>query len=304
MTCKVQLRQLRRLGVSNFITKAATKQHQRDLVRRLTNSSMKPRRYSGLAACTAEQCGRRRCSEACWFGNRRRLLQIIPVVYRLLQQTNPVYEVRVVRGVWARPFGKLNKASIAAANKLNCRALDKLYNPNVIAVGTFKASVTPESSEKQWICEIHEIVAGAVEKEDLERVFTAKRHTDGIQTLRVEQVDDLGAAIHAVLTYNLQSWQHPFYEGPRYRAKKAQRAEYYRWLLGLLPNARMVRYGCDRYFHRLTKPLRLPKPKKKRPYPYWLEKYQFGGDWWAEKIAEPPRELVSRRDQQKHERKR
>jgi hypothetical protein len=264
--------------VSTLITSANTKQLQRDLVRRLSNSSADPRRYSGLSGCKAKKCGRQRCSEACWFGNRRQLLQTIPVVYRLLQRAGTAYEVRVIRGVWGRPFGELHEASIAAANKLNRRALDKLCDRNLIAVGTFKASVASEKSEKRWICEIHEIVAGAVDKAELERAFEAKRHTDEIQSLRVEEVNDLAGTIHAVLSYNLQCWKHPFYKLPSHRAKKAQRAEYYRWLSGLRPGARMVRYGCDRYFNELSKRPRFPKPKKKRPYPYWLELYQFGTD--------------------------
>jgi len=115
---------------------------------------------------------------------------------------------------------------------LNRRALDKLHDRNLIAVGTFKASVAPANSEKRWICEIHEIVAGAVEKADLERVFEAKRHTDEIQSLRVEKIEDVAATVHAVLNYNLQCWQHPFYEGQSYRAKKTQRAEYLQLAIG------------------------------------------------------------------------
>jgi hypothetical protein len=62
------------------------------------------------------------------------------------------------------------------------------------------------------------------------------------------------------------------------RAVKAQRREFYRWLLGLSPGARIIRYGCDRYFNKLEKrsrPIRA-KIKKKRPYPYWLQHYFFG----------------------------
>jgi hypothetical protein len=52
----------------------------------------------------------------------------------------------------------------------------------------------------------------------------------------------------------------------------AQVEEFYRWLLGLTPDARMIRYGCDRYFNKLEKQPRMlePKVRKKRPYPYWL----------------------------------
>ena len=61
-----------------------------------------------------------------------------------------MYEVRFVRGFWARPFGQLRQTNVAAAKKLNGRALDKLFNPKLVAVGTFKVSATPERGQL-WI---------------------------------------------------------------------------------------------------------------------------------------------------------
>lgn len=289
MSMKRQIRRITKLGISNFATVERTERLQKDLVKRLQSSPLRPRRYAGLEDCSADKCRRHRCIEACWFANRRRLLQQIPLVHRLLRRAGTAYEVRVIRGVWARPYGKLNEVSIAAANKLNRRALDKLYNPKLIAVGTFKAAVAPAHSGELWICEIHEIVAGEVEKADLERVFGTKRYTDEIQSLRVKKIDNLGPAIHAVLSCDLQGWQHPFNELAAWRPKKAQRAEFYRWLIGLKPGARLVRVGCDRHFNKLTKQARTAKPRKPRPNPTWLEPFQFGKPWWRNTGRHPKR---------------
>jgi hypothetical protein len=279
MSHKNPVRKLQELGIINFPSKRRTKRPQKDLIDRLQSSSVRPRRYSNLQYCNAIKCGRHRCSEACWFGNRQRLLQQIPTVYRLLETiAGPAHEVRVVRGVWARSFNELNRASIEAANKLNRRALDRLYRPNIIAVGSFKAAVAPEDYGKLWICEIHQIVAGDVSKEELERAFETKNFSAEFQSLRVTEIENLGQAIHAVLSYDLQGWQHPFNELAAWRAKKAQREEFYCWLLDLKRDARLIRYGCDRYFNKLTnKKPKSPKPRKPRPYPRWLEPYMYYG---------------------------
>jgi hypothetical protein len=98
----------------------------------------------------------------------------------------------------------------------------------------------------------------------------------------VKEVQDLGPILSEVLRSELSGWQHPWrHEIPPERPTKAQRREFYGWLLGLSPRARLIRYGCDRYFNALEKRPRPPPPPKrprKRPYPYWLEKYFFGGE--------------------------
>ena len=54
-----------------------------------------------------------------------------------------------------------NEAGIAAARQLNRRALDRLYDCGIVAVGSFKVAPSPPHEEKPWICEIHQVVAGA-----------------------------------------------------------------------------------------------------------------------------------------------
>ena len=214
-----------------------------------------------------------------------------------------MFEVRLIRGAWARPFGTLNETSIEAAKKLNRWALDKLYDPKIIAVGAFKVAPASSMMRPLWAAEIHQLVAGATQ-EDLERIFAAHRTPKQFQDgLLVRSVTNLGQAVSDVLRRDVRTWQHPG-AGARSdeRPPKAGRTEYYSWLLGLGLDECLVRYGCDRYFNRIQKRrnIRL-KPPKPRPYPYWLQPYMFGnGGRWArglqptDMMYEPRRKVASR----------
>jgi hypothetical protein len=290
MNTQKQLRRIAKLGIGNFETVADVERLQGDLLQRLERSSIDPDRYNGLADCTLSCCGREECMAACCFGNFRRRLRQVPAALRLLENARPPFhEVRIIRGVWSRPFGKLRKSSIAAAKQLNRRVLDALYDNKIVAVGSFKVAPAglPHGYES-WMCEIHQIVAG-VQKHDLERIFYTQHDRGELRTkrkqneipnmVRVQKVTEFGPAISEVLRQDLRGWRHPWRDeiAPP-RPTKAQRREFYRWLLGLTPDARIIRYGCDRYFNKLEKrarPIR-PKVKKKRPYPYWLQRHFFG----------------------------
>ena len=273
---KKRARQLAKLGITDFETVAAAARRQQNMLRRLERVLSDPGRLAGLADCDKNYCGRVKCAEVCQFGTRRRRLTELPLVYRLLHKSaGPFCEVRVGRGGWAQPAGKLNRVSIAAAKKLNRLALDKLYMPSLVAVGVFKVSVAPKHEGGGWKCEIHQIVSGAKKKE-LEKAFSSSRNASG-NFLRVKEVTNLGQTISDVLKRDVQGWQHPYRtEITSDRPKKVRRAEYYEWLLGLSSDERMVRYGCDRYFNRLKKKPRLVPQKKKRPSPIWLSPYLFG----------------------------
>ena len=263
---------------------------QKDMLRRLKRSSVDPDHYAGLANCRLDYCGRVNCLEACCFGTCRRRLAAILAIYKLLQKCDPpLYEVRIARGVWARPFGKLQEASIEAAKQLNRRALDTLHDTRIVAVGTFKAAPAGVvHGWKRWISEIHQIVAG-VQQEDLDRIFytqhdrgelrTKRKQSDIPNMVRISEITDLGPTISEVIRQDLRGWRHPWQdELDPARPTKAQRREFYAWLFGLDPDARIIRYGCDQYFRKLEKkprPIRA-KVHKKRPYPYWLQRYFFG----------------------------
>ena len=141
------------LGVVDFETVDVTQRFQDGMLRRLERVLFDPGRLSGLAACDHGYCGRKKCAEVCPFDTRRRRLTEISAVHRLLRKSpGPLCEVGVGRGSWAQAAGNLNRVSIAAAKKLNRWALDRLYSPDIIAVGTFKVSIFHEQFTSSRIC--------------------------------------------------------------------------------------------------------------------------------------------------------
>ena len=207
MKIEKQLRRIAKLGVSNFETVEKVERAQADLLERLRASTVKPRWYGDLSRCSATRCGRTRCLEVCCFGTFHRRLQEVPAALCCLQKAGPPFhEVRIIRASWRRPIGLLNTASIAAAKQLNRRALDSLYDLGVVAVGTFKVAPAPQFEGQGWICEIHQIVAGA-KKEDLERIFSTRQDrgeieltsSDPINNLMIREVDALAAKTSEVL---------------------------------------------------------------------------------------------------------
>ena len=142
-----QLRAIRRLGISELESADDVGERQADMLERLKSNGWFRHLRGPLRRCAAIRCGNDRCVEVCAFADWRRRLQQIPAAHRLIGQANdPVYEVHVVRGIWARPIDDLRTASIAAAKQLNRRALDSLYVPTLVAVGTFKVSLAPHVS--------------------------------------------------------------------------------------------------------------------------------------------------------------
>ena len=193
-----RLRRIAKLGIANFETVADIERWQRDLLRRLERSSIDPERYEGLADCGPAGCGREECMEACFFGTFRRRLRQVRTAFRLLEDARPPFhEVRVSRALWSRPFGKLDEASIAAAKQLNRRRLDSLYiregvayhRESVIAVGSFKVAPSPPNETERWICEIHQVVAGAQKKES-ERALSTRSYRGETRSKVFNPFDD------------------------------------------------------------------------------------------------------------------
>ena len=250
---KNKVQRLTKLGIKDFETVGATERLQNDMLQRLERVLFDAGRLAGLADCDKNYCSRLKCSEICQFGTRRRRLTEIPAVYRLLRKVGgPFCEVRVGRASWAHPAGTLDRANITAAKKLNRWALNKLYMPRVVAVGTFKVSVAPKHEGGGWKYEIHQIVSGA-RKAELEKAFATSRRSSG-NSLRVKQVTNLGRAISDVLKCDVRGWQHPYRtEITPDRPKKAQRAEYYEWLLGLSADERLNSLWLRRAFQKAEK---------------------------------------------------
>jgi len=295
------LKQIRKLGIKDFERIEDVERMQRDMLHRLKRSSIDPDRYAGLGDCRADYCGRVNCLEVCAVGAFRRRIADVSAALRLLKSApKPFYEVRVSRAFWSRPFGRLGEAGLTAARQLNRRALDRLYNPNVVAVGMFKVAPSPSNDKERWVCEVHQVVAGA-SKNDLERVLSTKQYRGEIRThklqlfydyLMVKEIKTLGPIVSEVFSHNLSGWQHPWQDAiPVERPNRKQRAEFYEWLLGLDPRARLICYGCDRQFKKMSKksrPIPVPKVAKKRQYPHWLQPYFFGGDYREEVLRTDP----------------
>src|SRR3979409_1277317 len=145
MTERERLRLLEKFGVSNFETLEEVQSRQAEMLDCLASSFVSAYVYAGLSDCRADHCGRVNCLEACWFGIRRRRMQEIPVIYDLLQKSGqPLYEVRLVRGVWTTPAEDL-VVKIRAAKQLNRRLLERLYKPTVVAVGMFNVLKAPRN---------------------------------------------------------------------------------------------------------------------------------------------------------------
>lgn len=270
------IRRINKLGISNFETADHVGRRQADLLDRMQSNAWFSRRRGQLQHCTADRCGGDKCAEVCAFGDWRRRLHQIPAAHRLISKTEgPLYEVIVIRGIWGHPIGELWRASIAAAKQLNRRALDTLFIPSLVAVGTFKVSLASD----HWICVVHEIVAGA-DKEELEKAFVGNWPQEKYASIvRVKEIKDLGQTLDSVFSVDLKVWEHPddIYIPP-FKLKKHHREEFYRWLFGLSLGERMIRYGCDRYLNRLKKGTRTinAKVRKRRRYPIWLIPHMFG----------------------------
>jgi hypothetical protein len=261
---------LAKLGISNFETVDDARRRQAEMLRRLEQAGIDPGYYVGLDDCGPNCCGRLKCAEACWFGTRARRMSEIAAVHQLFtQSTGPVFRVTVARTAWERPFHEVNRISIHAAKQLNRRAFDDLYNSDIVAVGVFKVLIALESDGPRWTPEIHQIVAGAP-KSDLYTAFS-KGQRGNLNFIGVDPVENLGDAISSVLKRDLEGRVGT-------SPKKSHRAQFYSWLLRLPIGSRIIRYGCDRYFNKLSKQprQRLIKIPKKRPYPYWLERSMYG----------------------------
>ena len=246
MTDSNKIRRITKLGIRDFKSADEVQRRQDDLLERLKPNMWFRNKSKTLARCTTGYCAGAKCVEVCAFADWRRRLLEIPAAYKLMKKTDgPAYEVRVVRGIWARPIGDLHDVSIAAAKQLNRRALDTVYIPELVAFGTFKVSLAPEHLEPHWICEIHEIVAEA-ERSDLEKAFfiggTREKYDS---SLGITKVENMAQAISDVLRADLKGWQHPLWpDGSPAKPKKAHRER-------VLPMAAQLE------FRRANDPLRL-----------------------------------------------
>jgi hypothetical protein len=263
------------LGVANFESIERTGQRQADLLRLLERSGIGPRHYLGFRDCRIDHCGLERCAEVCSFGARIRQLAQVRGARKLLTQCEgPLFDLRIIRESWESPIGELNSVSIASAKQFHRRRLDMHCSSKVVAVGLFKTSIDRDGG--RWVGEINVIIGGIAE-EQLRQLFSVRRrrgHSKNIFSVRA--VSDLTTALIQVFRPDLRSWCPPNSKLASGTPKQRERTEFYRWQLDLDPGERLIRYGADRYFNQLAKKARTIKPKKKRPYPHWLEHCMYG----------------------------
>lgn len=146
---------------------------------------------------------------------------------------------------------------------------------NALMVGMFKASKEPDADA--WIGHVHAIAAGFEKKHELRGAFRSLDDEEGGYSW-IEEVHDLPAVLVEVLRPDVRVWQWSRPEADAERPGKKYRSEFYRRQFRHPPSQRLIRYGCDQYFHRLIKKPKKTQPKiyKKRPKPVWLDKYMYG----------------------------
>ena len=271
-------RRIKRLGASNFEAVDDTAQRQSDMLRRL-EEVVGVSTHQGFRDCGPDDCGLLRCSAGCWFSLRRRWLNGVLSAHELIRQLpDPLYEVRIVRDEWHRPFGKLSTMNVQSAKQFVRHRLNTRNGRQAIMIGSYKVGKNPFT--ERWTGEIHAVVSRS-DKLGLRRAFQLP--LEGDNHIYVEPVQDLPTTLVEVLRPDVRVWQPPYAVEPIKVPGKKQRAEFYRWLLRLRPDERLFRYGCDQYFRPIMKKEPRPvtiKPKKKRPSADRLERFQYGEHPW------------------------
>jgi hypothetical protein len=225
----------------------------------------------------------RRCRDICRYGANQRLHWQTFAARKLLKKVGgPFFELRVGRQSWRQPCGGLHKVSLAAVKQVERNALDKLRMPSIAAVGMMKAAYMPDERHGSWHVEIHQIIAG-VSRKEIRNAFATRLDNNRENYLWIDKIKNLTPAIGRVLDQSVMVRQRPDQGEEPARPRKEARGEYYRWTLGFRNGARVIRYGCDQHFNHLTKKRgRTIKAKfRKRRNAWWLERFQFGSDYWA-----------------------
>jgi hypothetical protein len=268
-------KRVKRLGASNFESIEETARRQADMLRRFEEEGIGDG-YVGFHDCRHDHCGLVHCSPGCWFNIRRRWLMDVLAAEKLLRGLDgPLYQMWLGRGAWRQPFGRLNVMNIDAVKQSVRSRLNTRRGQNDLVIGMFKLSSKP--GEDGWIGQVHAITAGFEKMHELRRAFRSMIFEEGGDSW-IEEVRDLPAVLVEVLRPDARVWQWPGPDDNADRLSKKFRSEFYRWQLRHPASQRLIRYGCDQYFHRLIKKPKKTQPKidKKRPKPVWLEKYMYG----------------------------
>jgi hypothetical protein len=217
-----------------------------------------PVSYVGLEYCTAEYCGRTKCSEACWFGTYRRRVRQVQAIRRLMQQFDPpLHKIIAWKPDWGCPYDWLWYIKPRIAKALMTRVFNSMCSMSVTAVGIFKV-VPAGFNANRFLAELH-VIAGGATKEELESAF---RPVQPDASVRIEAVEDVNRVIDEVTTGNSPRLLEPYNDPP----KRPELTEFYAWLAEMEVGTRLFRYGCDENFDLITfRRITInPKVKKER----------------------------------------
>lgn len=189
-----QLKQMRKIGISNFESFSDVHTRQQEMFRRFDANDIDTEDFDELRLCEPEYCARTGCNAGCHFGTRKLRFKEILLAYEFFSQLNePLYMATIVHPLWQRPLGDLSKINIKAARQWNYRRLHSL-GPNVFAKGIFEVSLNHElDGSYHWAGQIHQIVSGASEKAfDEAFALEPSYHQENAKPVDVEPVGNLG----------------------------------------------------------------------------------------------------------------
>jgi hypothetical protein len=243
---------------------------KRDIGERLADNPFRRNMARRVGACESGTCNG--CGDVCPVKTRRRAISTARPMRSLLKRggaDRQVWKVWITRDAWKREKGELAEASLGAIEKTIRRALDRLNDPSIIAVGVMDAWWGFDN----WELGAQFLVSGPTRSELLD-AFSKTKDIGG--SLEVTAVRDLKVALTQLFGDSGKAKK-----SPRFMAEtigRKSRGEYYAWLASTKPGERLFRYGCDRYLHPLGKSPRkiLLKPKKRHPYPWWLASSMYG----------------------------
>ena len=244
---------------------------QRDIALRLGRRTDGRQIAKLIASCSAGACTA--CGDVCPVKAARWRRRNVPAIKKLFstKSSNVVWEVRLTSERWSRAPDELNHSSICAIEKAIRRSLDRLRQPQTIAVGVIDAWY----GWRQWELGARWLIVGPSKSElfDVFRVGVAPQ---------IDLIRDVGKTAKALFAAGQCAKHLPPFDAVSSELGRRRRGEYYAWLAACPPGGRVLRYGCDRYFNPLEKaqPLLHLRPKKGHPYPFWLRDQMFGNHAW------------------------
>jgi len=243
---------------------------QRDIADRLAHKPACRSVAKLIASCQRGECAR--CGDACPNRAAQWLRDNSKSLHKLFLGSSgvSVQEFLLSRTTWGRQEGHLADASLKAVFKSVRRALDSLRDPSLVAVGMIDAWWGPS----EWNVGARVFVAVPPDL-DLYQAFDSTKNIGG--PLKILAVPNVDVALKRLFR-DAQRAKCTQWRADGAVPKRSLRGEYFAWLAGLKPTARIFRYGCDRYFNKMKKALRPIelKPKRGHTYPRWLEPYMYG----------------------------